>query len=326
MSISGVQNTSSFGNSLAPSAKNTAADTSSASFAATLTQVSNGTRYTDEEVKSFFAGKPTAQQIADKAASLGLTEDQIAQAMTVGGYGAGDDAALRNQIESFVATVGNGYAWDSSGTLKAVKSGAQAASNEKAMPAAQDIKAFYASNPSDAQVTAKAKSLGLNAAQMVKFQATGVGMDMDKISSHVLESMYVDSANRLGTDIGGGPHGGWTSYFSPTQGRAVTKSEMQEFFATNPSQSQIFKKASELGLGVSAVNNMMIGLGITKAQDMNSAYAQMDMSLFKGDSGYSLDQYGHIVAGGGHTWSGTANSGTWEPRSASGNSSTSANA
>lgn len=316
MSISSVQNTSIVHNPVAQGNKSAAADNSGASFAATLSQVGNGTRYSDAEVKSFFAGKPTAQQIADKAASLGLTEDQIAQAMTVGGYGAGDNAELRTQIESFVATVGNGYTWDSSGALKAVKSGAQATSSEKAMPAAHDIKAFYASCPSDAQVTAKVKSLGLNAAQMVQFQSTGIGMDMNKISAHVLESMYVDAANRLGTDIGGGEHGGWTSYFSPTLGRAVNKSEMQTFFATNPSQSQIFKKASELGLGVSAVNNMMIGLGITKAQDMNSAYAQMDFALFKGDAGYSLDQYGHIVAGGGHTWSGTANSGKWEPRSA----------
>lgn len=321
MSISSVQNTSSSGNSAAQGTKNTAADSSSASFAATLTQVSNGTRYTDAEVKSFFAGKPTAQQIADKAASLGLTEDQIAQAMTVGGYGAGDDAALRTQIESFVATVGNGYTWDANGTLKSMKSSVQAASNDKAMPAAADIKAFYSTHPTDAQVTAKVKSLGLNAAQMVQFQATGIGMNMSQISAPVLETMYVDAANRLGTDIGGGKHGGWTSYFSPTLGRAVTKSEMQTFFATNPSQTQIFKKASELGLGVSAVNNMMIGLGITKAENMNSAYAQMDFSLYKGDEGYSVDSYGHIVAGGGHIYVDGSGGGSWQPRTSSGDTS-----
>lgn len=322
MSITSVQNSANCAYPVAPGTQSASTTGSGTSFAATLSQLSNGTPYSDAEVKSFFAGKPTAQQIADKAASLGLTEDQIAKAMTVGGYGANSDTELRAQIDSFVATVGNGYAWDDRGALKAVKSGAQAASNEKAMPAAHDIKAFYATCPNEAQVTAKVKSLGLNAAQMVQFQSTGVGMDMNKISAHVLETMYVDAANRLGTDIGGGKHGGWTSYFSPTQGRAVSKSEMQAFFATNPSQSQIFKKASELGLGVSAVNNMMIGLGITKAQDMNSAYAQMDSALFKGDAGYSLDQYGHIVAGGGHVWSGTANNGTWELRTASSSAST----
>lgn len=314
MSISSVQNTSSTSNSTATSAKNTAADSSSASFADALNHVSNGTPYSDADVKAFFASKPSAQQIADKAATLGLTEDQIAQAMTVGGYAANGDAALKSQIESFVANAGNGYAWDASGALKSAKSSVQGASADKAMPAAADIKAFYATCPTDAQVTAKVKSLGLNAAQMVQFQATGVGMDMSKISAPVLETMYVDAANRLGTDIGGGKNGGWTSYFSPILGRAVTKTEMQNFFASNPSQSQIFQKASELGLGVGAVNNMMIGLGVTTAENMTSAYAGMDMALYRGTGGYSLDQQGHIVAGGGHVWVGTADSGMWRPR------------
>jgi hypothetical protein len=317
MSISNVQNTAATNNTASTgTSKNTAtSDATGASFAATLTQVSNGTRYTDAEVKNFFAGKPSAQQIADKAAELGLTEDQIAKAMRVGGLDTSGNQSLRDQIESFVANANNGYVWDAQGSLTAApKSTTQGASTDKAMPAAADIKAFYATNPTDAQVTAKVKSLGLNAAQMVQFQATGLGMNMSQISAPVLETMYVDAANRLGTDIGGGKNGGWTSYFSPNLGRAVTKSEMQSFFATNPSQSQIFQKASELGLGVSAVNNMMIGLGLTKAENMNSAYAQMDFSLYQGKEGYSLDQSGRIVSGGGHVWVGTADSGTWQAR------------
>lgn len=314
MTISSVQNSNSTNNSAASSAKNTtAAMSSSTSFADTLSGVSNGTPYSDAEVKSFFAGKPDAKQIADKASALGLTEDQIAQAMTVGGFEGNKDTGLKSQIENYVATASNGYAWDTNGVLTASKSTAQGATADKVMPAAQDIKSFYATNPSETQVTAKVKSLGLNAAQMVQFQATGTGLDMKQISAPVLETMYVDAANRLGTDIGGGTHGGWTSYFSPTLGRAINKSEMRTFFAGNPSQSQIFQKASELGLGVSAVNNMMIGLGVTKAENMNSAYNQMDMSLYQGKDNYSLDTYGHIVAGGGHTWVGTDDSnGHWE--------------
>lgn len=326
MSISSIAHASSPSHTAAPDSPRSTTHQSNATFASTLAQLSNGTPYTDAEVKRFFAGNPSAEQIASKAASLGLTKDQVAKAMTVGGYGPTSDAELRSQIDSFVATVGNGYTWDTRGALQAVKTNAQGATPDKALPAANDIKAFFAAGPSDAQVTAKAKSLGLNAAQLVQFQATGMGMDMNKISAHVLETMYVDAANRLGTDIGGGPHGGWTAYFSPTQGRTVTKSEMQAFFATNPSQSQIFQKASELGLGVSAVNNMMVGLGLTNAQDMYSAHAQMDMALFRGDAGYSLDQYGHIVAGGGKVWSGTANSGTWLPRTPDSGTAASANA
>ncbi|MEO7105065.1 MAG: hypothetical protein ABIZ09_01715 [Rhodoferax sp.] len=329
MSISSVQNTNTANNTASTSTRTgaSAAGSSTASFASTLSNVSNGTPYSDAEVKNFFASKPNAKQIADKASSLGLTEDQIAKAMTVGGYEASKDSPLKTQIENFVANAANGYAWDASGELTAGKSTAQATTADSVMPAAQDIKSFYATNPSDAQITAKVKALGLNAAQMVQFQATGIGMNMQQISAPVLETMYVDAANRLGTDIGGGTHGGWTSYFSPTLGRAVGKSEMQSFFASNPSQSQIFQKASELGLGVSAVNNMMIGLGITKAENMNSAYSQMDMSLYQGKDGYSLDQYGHVVAGGGHTWVGLdANTGYWEPKPISNGSSVNATA
>lgn len=297
MSISGVHNTTHSTRATTQGAK---AAASGESFAQTLSNIGNGTPYSDADVRNFFAGKPTTQQIADKAVRLGLTEAQIAQAMTVGGFEGNKDQTLAAQIESYVANTGNGVSWDTNGVLTTAKSTVQAASSEKVMPAAADIKAFYASHPTEAQVTEKVKSLGLNASQMVQFQATGIGMNMNKISAHVLETMYVDAANRLGTDIGGGKNGGWTSYFSPTLGRAVTKTEIQNFFAGNPSQSQIFQKASELGLGVAAVNNMMVGIGVTSAQDGGKAHGKMDMSLYLGTDGYSLDQYGHIVAGGGH--------------------------
>jgi hypothetical protein len=301
------------------SREKTSSTSAGGSFAATLANLGNGTNYTDDEVKSFFANKPDAQQIAAKAASLGLSEDQIARAMVVGKYGDTDTASLKGQIESFVSDLGNGYAWDASGVLSA-KSTIQSttSSTDKVMPSAESIKAFYATNPSDAQVTAKVKSMGLNAAQMVQFQATGIGMNMNQISAPVLETMFVDAANRLGTDIGGGKNGGWTSYFSPTLGRAITKSEIQTFFSGNPSQSQIFQKAADLGIGVAAVNNMMVGAGITKPESASKAYGQMDFALYRGDDGYSLDQYGHIVPGGGHVSVDNANGNgsTWVLRTA----------
>ncbi len=302
------------------SREKTSATDAGGSFAATLANIGNGTNFTDDEVKSFFAGKPDAQQIAAKAASLGLNEDQIARAMVVGNFGDMDTISLKSQIENFVSDLGNGYTWDSSGALSA-KSTIQStpSSSDKAMPSAESIKAFYATNPNDAQITAKVRALGLNAAQMVQFQATGIGMNMKQISAPVLETMFVDAANRLGTDIGGGKNGGWTSYFSPTLGRAITKSEIQTFFASNPTQSQIFQKAADLGIGVAAVNNMMVGIGITKPEIASKAYGQMDFALYRGDDGYSLDQYGHIVPGGGHISVDNAdgNGSTWVLRTAS---------
>ena len=315
-SIQNVQNTVSTVAATNNIRQNSSAAGSGTSFAATLSNLGNGTSYSDAEVKSFFASKPNAQQIASEAASLGLSEDQIARAMTVGGYGGDNLADLNKGIESFVATADSGYTWGANGGLVSLKSSSQGATtSEKAMPSALEIKSFYATNPTESQVTAKAKALGLNAAQMVQFQAAGIGMNMNQISAPVLETMYVDAANRLGTDIGGGKNGGWTSYYSPTLGRAVTKSEMQSFFANSPSQSQVFSKAAELGLGVAAVNNMMIGLGITKPEDMGKTYGKMDLALYTGGDGYSLDQYGHIVAGGGHVSvrSADGTSSTWVP-------------
>lgn len=315
-SIQNVQNTASTIAAISNSRPSSSSVGSDTSFATTLANLGNGTSYTDAEVKSFFASKPNAQQIASEAASLGLSEDQIARAMTVGGYGGDNPTDLKKEIENFVATAGSGYAWGANGGLVSLKSTIQAATtSDRAMPSALEIKSFFATNPTETQVTAKAKALGLNAAQLVQFEAAGIGVNTNQISAPVLETMYVDAANRLGTDIGGGKNGRWTSYYAPTLGRAVTKSEMQSFFATNPSQSQIFSKAAELGLGVAAVNNMMIGLGITKPEDMNKAYGKMDFALFEGSDGFSLDQYGHIVAGGGHAYV-SSSDGTgshWDP-------------
>ncbi|MES2582819.1 MAG: hypothetical protein V4627_08895 [Pseudomonadota bacterium] len=278
-----------------------AATSSGTSFATTLANVGNGTNYSDEDVIKFFSTRPSSQQIAATAANLGLNEEQIARAMVVGKFVDEDTTSLKDHIQSFVSDLQSGYTWDKDGAL-AVKSTIQgtATPTDKVMPSAESIKTFYATKPTDAQITAKVKALGLNAAQMVQFQATGIGMNVRQISAHVLETMFVDASNRLGTDIGGGKHGGWTSYFSPTLGRAITKSEIQTFFSGNPSQSQIFQKAAELGLGVAAVNNMMVGAGITKPESASKAHGSMDFALYRGDDGYSLDQYGHIVAGGGH--------------------------
>ena len=318
MSIAPIQSTSNATMLASQSSQqNTSTTSPAASFASTLASLDNGTSYSDGEVKSFFAGKPSEKQIASQAAALGLNENQIMQAMIVGGYGVGDTAALKAGIDGYVAIASNGYAWDSNGALTASKVQIQAAgASDKVMPSAVEIKSFYATNPSEQQVTAKVKALGLNAAQMVQFEVTGEGMNMAQVSAHVLESRYVDAANKLGADIGGGKNGGWTSYFSPNLGRAVTKSEMQDFFSQKPSQAKVFQKAADLGLGVSAVNSMMVGLGITKTAAASDAmYNQMELSLFQGADGFSLDQFGHIVAGGGKEFVPNGSGGSWVARS-----------
>ena len=91
------------------------------SFAGVLAAQSNGTPYTDTEVKSFFANNPSRAEIADKAASLGLNSDQIVAAMRVAGYGGQSVSDIKSGVDSFVAEASNGYTWGQSGKLVAVK-------------------------------------------------------------------------------------------------------------------------------------------------------------------------------------------------------------
>jgi hypothetical protein len=293
--------------------------TAPTSFASTLATIGDGAVLTDSAIKGFFATNPNRNQIAHEAVALGLNELEIMHAMMIGGYGGSDSSALKTDIDKFVSAPSSGWAWSSDGTLiesKALVSGSTALSVSAAMPSSGEISAFYATKPTEQQVTNKAKALGLNPAQLLQFEVAGEGMDIGKVSSHVLESRYVEAANRLGVDIGGHKHGGWTSYFSPTLGRAVTKTEMQDFFATKPNQRQIFEKAASLGLGMHAVNNMMNGLGMPDVDATSGTRLnKMDTSLFQGKDGFSLDQYGHIVAGGGKHFISNAEgtSGSWEP-------------
>jgi hypothetical protein len=283
-------------------------------FRATLASVIG---VADDAVTRFFASKPSASQIADQEVQLGLKKEEIVRSLAEAGYGSGDLSVLSSRVESFVTDASNGYTWGVDGRLTSAVGEKNIGSGiaDRAMPSASDIKAFYASRPTEIQVTEKVKSLGLSAAQMVQFQATGLGLTVNQMNANVLETMYIDSAKRLGVDIGGGVQGSWTSYFSPTLGRAVTKSEMQEFFANKPDQSQIFQKAALLGLGVGAVDNMMNGLGLANIDStFGSRNNQMTTSLFQGRNGYSLDQLGRIVAGGGNQFTSNPDgSGSWSP-------------
>jgi hypothetical protein len=91
------------------------------SFASVLSTQSNGTPYTDAEVKSFFSTNPSHAAIADKAASLGLNKDQIVAAMRVAGFGGQAVSELKSGVDSFVADASNGFAWGESGKLVVAK-------------------------------------------------------------------------------------------------------------------------------------------------------------------------------------------------------------
>lgn len=94
---------------------------SSQSFAGVLSVQSNGTSFTDAEVKGFFSSNPSHTEIADKAASLGLNKDQIVSAMRVAGYRNQSISELKSGVDSFIAEAANGYAWGLNGKLVAAK-------------------------------------------------------------------------------------------------------------------------------------------------------------------------------------------------------------
>lgn len=285
-------------------------------FSDALATIAASVGVTSNDVKQFFAQSPSADTIAHTATRLGLNKDEVTQFLDFAAYGGPDHAARASAVESFMQQHAQQFGIVSNGKIQAHNNKAVAAGtgDEKALPNEADIRAFYATAPTDHQITDKAKALGLDAARFVQFQAIGTGMDLQKVSAPVLETMFVESANRLGEDIGGGANGGWTSYYAPKLGRAVSSSEVADFFASNPTKAEIFKKASEYGWSVSAVNNMMVGMGLTKPDEYNKTFAEMDFALYTGDYGYSMDAYGHIIEGGGHvSVESPDGSSTWVP-------------
>jgi hypothetical protein len=299
----------------------TTSDVATHQFTAALATESAVLSLSDADVKGFFDSNPNQSQIASEAVRLGMNEDQMLQAMQIGGYGGGDSVALKAGIDSYVSDLGNGCTWGASGALTVSKAQVQNVSPTatNAMPATSEILVFYDSHPNSQQVMDRVKLLGLNPAQLVQFEATGAGLNLKDVHADVLEAKYVDAANRLGTDIGGNNSGGWTSYFSPTMGRAITKTEIQDFFSKMPSKSDIFKKASELGLGVGAVHNMMVSVGAATASKVgegNANHAKLFYELYRGDNGYVMDKSGHIVAGAGleYVLNDSQTIGTWTPK------------
>lgn len=57
---------------------------------------------TDAEIKAFFAGNPTGEQIAQQAAQLGMNQNQVNAAMATAGYGGADAGARDATIQNYL--------------------------------------------------------------------------------------------------------------------------------------------------------------------------------------------------------------------------------
>ncbi len=108
----------------------------------------NGTTYSDDQIKSFFASNPDASSVAKQAASMGLNEGQIKQASDIAGKGWSD-----SDINNFASS--NGYNWGGGGALQTVPTGSGVSAGGMNINGtsytAQQIKDFYASGGDDRQ-------------------------------------------------------------------------------------------------------------------------------------------------------------------------------
>ena len=84
----------------------------------------NGQTYSDDQIKNFFASNPTADSVAKGAAQLGLSKEQIAQAMQIGGVYGGDINHINSDINSYVSQPNSNYSFDSNGIIKAAQQSA----------------------------------------------------------------------------------------------------------------------------------------------------------------------------------------------------------
>lgn len=171
----------------------------------------------------------------------------------------------------------------------------------------EQIKLFVRANQGNPQALAQqASSMGLNADQIQQaLSVGGIDIEINDIKSLAAQYGYDLNAkeNRQAvapptiTVVDKG-----TNAWSNTQNRWITPSEVKAFIDTNPSDAQIYKQASTLGLTGQDLNTMLRGQGYT-GQALGQHYSRLSANLFLGGLGYSTADGidGKIVAGGGHT-------------------------
>lgn len=206
-----------------PTPRDIAADSEkcrSQSFANVLSTQSNGTPYTDAEVRNFFANNPSRAEIADKAAALGLNKDQIVAAMRVAGYGGQSISELKASVANFVAEASNGYAWGSSGKLVAAKeTGSELSTGADLSKAsvgqvADQISAWTAQGVEMAEIARRAEAAGVSEDTMNTLSAMNHGagrLAIDNAYANYLlqQAMVGGIAQDSGTFVRlGAPNGG----------------------------------------------------------------------------------------------------------------------
>lgn len=303
---------------------------------------------TDEQIKDFFAGNPTPEQIADQAAALGMNQSQISEAMGIANYGGNTKAERDSAINAWVGNKNNGFVWSQSGALTqgngvagdiaAARAAARGNTSRGVVPAwakgSQQIcpdgmglgvnsagspKCFGSPTASFPQGEAP---INPSAAQSTLSSGVGRMFSDPKLNDPKLAGGNVSAQEyQRPTNVGQyGPSG--HDVWSPVENRWIGTDEVAAFIGTNPSDRQIFSQAARLGLTLLDLNTALYGQGYT-GQALGQHYSMLEANAFTGGLGYSaLDvngaSSGRIVVGGGHHSVDTADGGSYWAKGAGG--------
>ncbi len=247
-----------------------------------------GQTYSLTDVKNFVqANQNNPAAIATQAAKMGLSSSQLQQLLNEGGLNIN-----QNDIINYANQ--NGYNFQN-GTL--AHNAPVSANGGGALPSAADIHRFFATGPTQQQIGDMARKLGLSPEQVVQAEVVGYGLDPDQVNANTYQSMYQDAETAMGIDPGAAF--AQTSFYSPTLGRALTKADYAPFFASNPTDAQIYDEAAKLGLSIGDVQVMMNSLGIdTSDKNFGSVDNRLKTNLaYNNAGGYSLTPQGYVIQG-----------------------------
>ena len=111
------------------------------------------------------------------------------------------------------------------------------------------IRAFYATNPSNDKIDAMAREFGLTNTQIMRATEIGTGIDYKTVSSWQVLGAYEQANQSIGTyarQTSTGQGQRQDSLYAPNLGSEVTPTEIAAFYATNPTASQVLAKAAGL--------------------------------------------------------------------------------
>ncbi len=213
---------------------------SNASYSTIASSLSAAAPYTDAEVKSFFANKPSEEQIATQAAAMGLNEGQILSAMKTAGYGGSDPAALKVGIDHFMSTHSDTYAWGANGSVVNTA--------KSTLAAATSITDWSKVTPSQLKAQSAAwAARGMTIGEQAD-RARASGVDGLVLSKFLAENRLSNKGDQYPNGLTG---------VIDKNGRNLSVAEVKAFFATNPSNQAMYDAWHGMGLNDNQMQHLM---------------------------------------------------------------------